>query len=150
MSSCVGAETSRTECHSEARQKTSPPEWKVKAHCCQNKDISGDGVEILIGSRMRLCVPTLSVLMLRKQARLTTAIEARGVLYIAKVPYDLGALIEVQHRSTSSARGPTQACMQSTVSYSNDDAASVNPKNTGIHLKAPTVLNRHPQDKFAR
>jgi len=50
MSSRVSAGMSRMECYSEARQKASPPEWEVEAHCCQNGDVSGDSVEILIGS----------------------------------------------------------------------------------------------------
>jgi len=45
----VGAVTLRAECCSEARQKGLPPEGEIKACCCQNRDISGDGVEILIG-----------------------------------------------------------------------------------------------------
>ena len=90
------------------------------------------------------------VLTLRNQVRLTTAIEARKLLYIEKVLYGMGALIEVQHHSTSPARRPVQAGMQSTVHHPNDDTASIKSKGTGKHCKGPAILGRHPQEKLAR
>jgi len=90
------------------------------------------------------------VLTLRNQVRLTMAVDARKLLYVEKVPYDLGALIEALHHSTSPARGPVQAGMQSIVPHPNDNSAFANYQCIHSSLKALTVLGWHPQDELAR
>ena len=76
--------------------------------------------------------------------------EAMKLLHIAKGQYNLGALIEALHHSTSPARGPVQTSMQTTVTCPNGDAALRNPQRTGNCNKKFTILGRHPRDELAR
>ena len=58
---------------------------------------------------MRLCVPNTFSLDSQNHVRLTMAIEARKLLYIDKVTYDMGALIEVAASFNLSSTSPSSS-----------------------------------------